>query len=117
MDFIKKEQDKVNGMIKKEEGQVTGLFKHKPKAAPKKKEKLDIHDMKGMSNTLENGLDKISDPFDTTNRKPMFSIMGFSDPSVIDFWAGFWTGVFNRDVREEWHVCLGGPLGILKEFF
>merc|ERR1711935_344734 len=60
------------------------------------------------------GLNTISDPFDE-NRKPIFNIFGFTDISVVDFWAGFWTGIFGRDVRTEWHQCLGEPLKLVKD--
>ena len=45
----------------------------------------------------------------------MFSILGFSDLSVLDWWMGFASGVFGTDVREEWHECLGGPLTMLRD--
>ena len=60
------------------------------------------------------GLGAISDPFDE-NRKPYFNVFGFTDISVVDFWAGFWTGIFGRDVRTEWHQCLGAPLKLIKD--
>ena len=63
---------------------------------------------------LKNEIDNFSDPFDVENRKPMWSFMGITDLSLWDLSLGFASGVYARDVREEWHECFGGPLMMLK---
>lgn len=65
---------------------------------------------------MENDIVNISDPFDTTNRKPLFNFFGITDLSFYDLFLGLATGVYGRDVREEWHECLGGPLMIFRDF-
>lgn len=54
-------------------------------------------------NKISNSIESISDPFDTKNRKPFFSLFGFSEFSVLDFYLGFASGVFGTNVRDEWH--------------
>lgn len=66
-------------------------------------------------NNIENQVENIQDPFDTSNRKPMFSFLGFSDLSVLDWTMGFASGVFQRNVKDEWHQCLGSPLVIFRD--
>lgn len=66
-------------------------------------------------NKIENSMESFGNPFDTKNRKPMFSVLGFSELSVLDYWMGFASGVFGKDVREEWNECLGGPLTIIED--
>jgi hypothetical protein len=54
-----------------------------------------------------------TDPFDTEiERVPMFNFMGITDLTFWDLALGFATGVYGKDVREEWHECLGGPIVI-----
>lgn len=113
MNFIKKEEKQLEDLVKKPLNVVNGLEdKLKPSSSPKKSSGNSITNE---AEKIASGIDKISDPFDTKNRKPLFSLFGFSDLSVIDFWAGFWTGVFGRDVRDEWHQCLISPLHSVKE--
>merc|ERR1712032_1456210 len=64
---------------------------------------------------IESSMANISDPFDTKNRKPMFSLFGFSELSVLDLFMGFASGVFGTNVREEWHECMGGPLTMFRD--
>ena len=62
----------------------------------------------------EEAIENFTDPFDVENRKPLFSFLGFSDLSIWDLLLGFASGLFARDVRLEWHDCLGGPLMMFK---
>jgi hypothetical protein len=68
----------------------------------------------GILKGTEKELEDFTDPFDVEHRKPMFSFMGFSDLSIWDLMLGFASGVYARDVRLEWHECLGGPLMMFK---
>merc|ERR1712178_461423 len=45
----------------------------------------------------------------------MFKILGFSDLSMLNYGLGFATGIYGRDVEEEWHECLGGPLMMFRD--
>merc|ERR1712147_601085 len=63
---------------------------------------------------MQKEINDISDPFDSTDRKPLFSFFGFSELSVYDYFLGLATGVYGRDVRSEWHQCIGGPLMMFK---
>ena len=73
--------------------------------------------MEGMASLdkIENSFENIQDPFDTKNRKPMFNFFGFTDLSVLDYSMGVASGVYRKDVREEWHECLGGPLMMTRD--
>jgi hypothetical protein len=66
-------------------------------------------------NALEDDIENISDPFDMTNRKPMFNFFGITDLSFYDYFLGLATGVYGRDVRQEWHQCMGGPLLMFRD--
>merc|ERR1719198_2749986 len=68
-------------------------------------------------NKIEDTIENITDPFDTANRKPMWNFFGITDLSLIDYGVGFATGVYGRDVRQEYHECLGGPLNIFQSIF
>merc|ERR1712167_297725 len=72
----------------------------------------DVH---AIEKGLEDSIVNMSDPFDTKNRKPMFNFFGITDLSFLDYALGFATGVYHRDVKEEWHECLGGPLMIFRD--
>ena len=110
MDFIKKEEEKLQNTIKKDEDAAMNLLSFKSPTSSNKSSDM----LKDTGKKFALGLDTISDPFDE-NRKPIFNILGFTDISVVDFWAGFWTGIFGRDVRTEWHQCLGSPLKLIKD--
>ena len=95
MDFIKKEEKSLE----------TGL-----KDGVKK-----MTDVNEIEKTFENGIVNIQDPFDTEHRKPMFNFLGITDFTFLDLSLGFATGVYHRDVKEEWHQCLGGPIVIFRD--
>ena len=68
----------------------------------------------GYIETAEKEIEDFTDPFDVANRKPMFTFLGISDLSIWDLMLGLGSGLYARDLREEWHECLGGPLMMFK---
>ena len=40
--------------------------------------------------------------------EPRFEIMGFTEYDLIDFAEGFATGVYNKDVKDEYEMCIVG---------
>ena len=68
----------------------------------------------GLIEKAEQEVLDFTDPFDVENRKPMFSFLGFSELSILDLTIGFASGLYARDLRLEWHECLGGPLMMIK---
>lgn len=68
----------------------------------------------GLLKTTEQEIEDFTDPFDVENRKPMFTFLGISDLSIWDLMLGLASGLYARDIRLEWHECLGGPLMMFK---
>ena len=95
MDFFKNQEKKIENTIKDDASKMTSI--------------------KGIEETIEGSVDLIQDPFDTEHRKPMFNFFGITDFTFLDLSLGFATGVYHRDVKEEWHKCLGGPLTISRD--
>lgn len=95
MNFIKNQEKKLEDKVKNKTAKLT--------------------DVNSIEKGLEDQVLNLSDPFDTEHRKPMFSILGFTDLSILDWSLGFATGIYGRDVKEEWHDCLGGPLIIFRD--